>query len=393
MSERNHSAPAWWSTGSGKKTAVALGAAAVVVGSVLLYVTLRPLAANAQTEGRRRTAAQTAPAPRSRSSVQRVADVARRQPTVPRSGLVAKVNGQPITYAELVEALVRRHGEVVLGELINRRIIEQECAKRGISIAPAEIDAEIEASAQRAQMSREALLKIYEDDRGVNLETLVKDVIWPRLALKRLAGARTEVTEKELQESFEANFGERVKARMIMCNDSRRASEVWEKAKRAIDQGHPEEFARLVREYSTDPASRPLDGQIQPIHKYSGMPALEEAAFNLREGELSGVIQVGNYYVILLCEGRTTPSDVTMEEVRNDLYQDIYRKKVEQAALNLFGELKDASAIENLMTGESKDRVAAKPAPGRSPVQAASAKKPAPVRTAQQRRTRRAAPR
>jgi foldase protein PrsA len=388
MSERNHSTPAWWSTISGKKAALAVGVAAALVGGALVYMSLPPVTANAQTNTQRRTARQAARAPRSQTGVEQVVRAARSKPVVPSSGLVAKVNGQPISHAELVEACLRRHGEVVLGELINRRIIEQECAKRHVSISPEEIDAEIEASAKRAGMSREGLLKIYEDERGVNLETLVKDVIWPRLALKRLAGTRVEVSPTELQESFEANFGARVRARMIMCNDKRRALEAWEQARQALDKGHPEEFTRLVHEYSDDPASRPLDGRISPIHKYSGMQALEDAAFNLREGELSGVIEVGNYYVILLCEGQTTPDEVTLDEVRDKLYEDIYRKKVEQAALNVFAELKDASRIENLMTGETKPRATAqRSAAGRSAVRPAAAQRP--ISTARQPRSTR----
>lgn len=381
MSERSHSTPAWRFAVSGKKAALALGVAAALLGGALVYVSLPPVTASAQTGGQQQAAGTS----RSQAGAPSATRSTRRSSAPPSSGLVAKVNGQPVSYSELAEACIRKHGEKVLDELINRRIIEQECAKRRITISPAEIEADIQASAKRAGMPSEALLKSWEDNQGCDRETLFKDVIWPKLALTKLAGAGVDVSEKELQESFEANYGVRVKARMIMCNDRRRAFEAWEQANRAVEQGHPEEFTRLVREYSTDPASRPLDGRIQPIHRFSGVPAIEEAAFKLRDGQLSPVIEVGSYFVILLCEGRTDPVDVTMAEVRDMLREDIYRKKVEQAALSVFAELKAQSAIENFMTGETKDRVAAKPrTPRRSPVQAASAQQPtsAPPRQA-----------
>ena len=53
------------------------------------------------------------------------------------------------------------------------------------------------------------------------------------------------------------------------------------------------EIERLAREHSIDPASKPLDGVIPPIPRYGGADELEKAAFKLKEGEISGVIQVG----------------------------------------------------------------------------------------------------
>src|SRR5262245_49883882 len=57
--------------------------------------------------------------------------------------IVAEVNGVPITRQELAEELLTRYGNKQLKLLINRRIIEQECAKRGIVVTEAELEAEL----------------------------------------------------------------------------------------------------------------------------------------------------------------------------------------------------------------------------------------------------------
>ena len=68
-----------------------------------------------------------------------------------------------------------------------------------------------------------------------------------------------------------------------------------------------------------------------PLGRHGGQPQLEEVAFQLQEGQLSGIIQVGDKFVILRCEGRTERIDVDESEVRDMLYRDIYEKKLRMA--------------------------------------------------------------
>ena len=380
MGERIHSThPATRASSRRLIPFFAFGAVVITAAGVLLYDPWPSQQAQAQTEKRsraqqRRRAQNTPRRPQTNPPARTAVRTGNGSPrsTAGRAS-VAKVNGQPIARAELVEACLRRYGQNVLEELINKRIIEQQCAQRQVQVTQKDIDVELEAMSKRAGMPRDELLKLYEQERGVDPNTLIADVIWPRLALQRLAGSEVEISERELLESFEANYGERVKARMIMLNNQRKALEIWEKANVSLQQGDHKEFERLAKEFSVDPASRPLGGLIQPIHRFSGMQGLEEEAFSLKSGELSKVIQVGTYYVILLCEGRTDPVDVSLEDkvpstgqtIREQLHTDIYSKRVEQAALKLFTKLKENSSIENFLPGSNRTKVSAQGTPSR----------------------------
>ena len=380
MGERIHSThPATRASSRRLIPFFAFGAVVITAAGVLLYDPWPSQQAQAQTEKRsraqqRRRAQNTPRRPQTNPPARTAVRTGNGSPrsTAGRAS-VAKVNGQPIARAELVEACLRRYGQNVLEELINKRIIEQQCAQRQVQVTQKDIDVELEAMSKRAGMPRDELLKLYEQERGVDPNTLIADVIWPRLALQRLAGSEVEISERELLESFEANYGERVKARMIMLNNQRKALEIWEKANVSLQQGDNKEFERLAKEFSVDPASRPLGGLIQPIHRFSGMQGLEEEAFSLKSGELSKVIQVGTYYVILLCEGRTDPVDVSLEDkvpstgqtIREQLHTDIYSKRVEQAALKLFTKLKENSSIENFLPGSNRTKVSAQGTPSR----------------------------
>ena len=57
--------------------------------------------------------------------------------------VVAEVNGQLITRAELADELIARKGKKELQLLINRRIIEQACRQAGVTATDAEVEAEL----------------------------------------------------------------------------------------------------------------------------------------------------------------------------------------------------------------------------------------------------------
>ena len=97
-----------------------------------------------------------------------------------------------------------------------------------------------------------------------------------------------------------------------------------------------------------------------PIAKHNGQPTLEKEAFALKPGELSGVIQMGDKYVILFCEGYTTPEKVEYDKVRDLIYEDIREKKQQLAMTDLFDHLQKTATIDNFLAGKSQspDRAA-----------------------------------
>ncbi len=74
----------------------------------------------------------------------------------------------------------------------------------------------------------------------------------------------------------------------------------------------PKEFGSLAAKHSEDPTSASVKGLIQPIRKHLGNAQIEQAAFGLKDGEVSPVISIGNQYVILFREamlpGRDDPA-------------------------------------------------------------------------------------
>jgi foldase protein PrsA len=266
-----------------------------------------------------------------------------------RDKKIAKVGSIYISTDELAAECIRRIGKEVLDNLINREIIKQACDQIGIEVSEAEVSKYIEKQAKDLGLTADQLLQMTEAERNISPAQYRRDIVWPMLALRKIAGEDVKVTEEDIKKAFIRNYGPRVKARAIVLDNSRRAAEVWQKA-----QDNPEEFTRLVKQYSVDPASRPLEGVIPPIQRYAGSKELENVAFKLKEGEISGVVQVGlNHYIILLCEGRTEPIVKDIAEVRDILIHELREEKINVAVAKSFEKLKSEARVDNYLTYES----------------------------------------
>jgi parvulin-like peptidyl-prolyl isomerase len=287
-------------------------------------------------------------------------------------GVAAVLNGRQITIREMAEQCIERHGEDVLEGVINRKLIEQACKQRNIVVAEEELDAEITRAAALMVPPKpdgspdvETWLKTVTESQDVSVDVYRSSAVWPSVALQKLAAADVKVTEEDLKRGFEANYGPRVRCRAIVLANFRRAQEVWELARQ---NPGVERFGDLAEQYSVEPGSQALRGEVPPIKRYGGQPLLEEKAFELKPGELSGIIQVEDKFVILLCEGRTEPTEVTFEEVRPLLYEDILEKKQHLAMADYFERLQDSASIDNYLAGTTQSpRAVAGPQPASPP--------------------------
>ncbi len=133
-------------------------------------------------------------------------------------------------------------------------------------------------------------------------------------------------------------------------SSQRRAQQVWEMARKNLTL---ENFGELAAKYSIESGSRVLKGEVPPIRKYGGQPLLEDEAFSLKPGEISGVIQVDDKYVILFCEGYTKPVEVEPAAVRDLIYADIREKKQRLAMAEYFEHLQESATVNNFLEPDS----------------------------------------
>ena len=322
-------------TGNNKKWTVAIGGSAVILlAAAVFYQVAHPTAAYPEDGG---------------SAKANAAKPAAEAKPKPASQYVAAVGKEKITYDDLAKECVQRYGEGVLEDLINRRIILQACAAKGIEVSEAEVHAEIQRTAKRFGLAVDQYLQMMESERNISELKYRQDIVWPMLALKKLAGEDVVITKEELEKAFTRNYGKRVRAKAIIMDNSRRAREVWEQAVK-----NPDEFERLVRQHSVDRNSAAMDGVIPPIARYSGSKDLEEIAFKLKPGEISPTVQLTpNQIIILKCEGMTTPAVTDIKEVESILIEELREEKTQLAVNQTFKRLKEEARVDNFVTRSS----------------------------------------
>jgi len=273
-------------------------------------------------------------------------------------GVVATVNGDRITMRELGQECMLRHGEDVLETRISHLLLEQELKNAGLTVTEADLQAEVHHAAelagvldQKGEVDLEQWFAAIAKEQGTSKTHYMQNSVWPSAALKKLAVSAVEVSAEDMQKGFEANYGERVRCRAIVLGEMRRAQEVWDKARR---NQSPEYFGDLAAEYSIEPTSKALRGEVPPIGRFGGQPQVEQAAFGLQPGQLSGIVQSGDKFIILRCEGRTERIDLEQSDVQDILQRDIFEKKMRLAMNEKFESIREHSRVDNYLAGTSR---------------------------------------
>ena len=115
--------------------------------------------------------------------------------------MVAAVNNQRITREDLAQECLRHYGNEVLESMVNKQLIVGECRRQGITVTAAEVDAEIERMSKRFNIPVDQWLKMLKQERNVTPAQYANDIIWPTLALRKLAGDRLTINREELYAS------------------------------------------------------------------------------------------------------------------------------------------------------------------------------------------------
>jgi len=288
--------------------------------------------------------------------------------------IIATVNGEAIYTKTLAEMCVLRQGNDILQSMIVKRVIEQECQKRNISVSNEEIMTELTNVAKKIlpltpdnQPDVNGLVAMQCREQGIEPAIYYSNVIWPMLALKKMAVSKVKVTDEDMMKAYEATYGARVKVLAIFLDNEHNALNVWSEARRKQGEAKTFEnaqkvFSELAFEHSIEPATKANGGAIDPISRYSGMPNIEEAAFALKAGELSEIIPFdtinGKRYIILFCLGRTEPAIISAQDptIKDLLHDNIFDKKLAIEVEQSLNYLLAASSIDNYLTGKSQSK-------------------------------------
>ena len=262
------------------------------------------------------------------------------------------IQGVAVPASDLAPRLEEAAGSVVLEEVVLGRLLDKAVADSGITISPKDIEAEQQAFAQtltdEAKLSPEQALGVIESmrkSRGLG-PVRFADLLARNAKLRVLARPKVEVSDAEIEQSLAAEFGPRLRIRMITVPSQRQAGDIKDtiiqgltpapdpapdKPEKAIPQDPmlspvhvaPADvptvmlrFSLAALESSKDPTA-PRGGLIPSISPMDqGLPSSVRNALGVMQpGDLSAVLSTEGGFMLVLYESKTegkgepTPED------------------------------------------------------------------------------------
>lgn len=269
--------------------------------------------------------------------------------------IVATIYGnQPISREELGEYLIARFGAERLDFLVNRKIVEKACQARGITVTDAEIQAQLQADV-RALGGPTMSEKIFADQvlRKFN-KTLFEwkeDVVRPKLLLAKYCKPYVKVEEADIQKTYEARYGPKVKCRLIvLAEDDRRKDLIWKEVQESDDKFKEYAKTQMI------PALAANAGEASAIHKHFGDERIEREAFKMKPGDVSHCIQLKDRtWLIMKCDEHI-PADPKRGyvDVRLELFKELEEVKLAQLIAETFQRLRKEASPHLYLTAQQR---------------------------------------
>lgn len=282
-------------------------------------------------------------------------------------------------FAEEVNPVVGKVGSFTLREADMDRLISYQSPQLQKQLQ--------ENPEQRSELARQILLKKAVADRarkeGFERKPEVKEqlgyVIDDFLArdyLTRVVTANVKVPEEELKKYYKENekefqLPEEIKVRHIFVAVAKDAAPEAKEKARAKAEGllarlkKGEDFAKLAVESSEDSSSAPKGGEIGTISPGGSVDAFEKAAFALKAGELSDVVESPYGFHIIRVDERKAPRLATFDEAKGYIEKKLQGEFQEKKAQEFLEKLAKDSGLE--VVGEKAPATPAAPEPAKEP--------------------------
>ncbi len=266
-------------------------------------------------------------------------------PGASRGRVVAYVFGDvPVTRQELGEYLITRYGPEALELLVNRRIIDEACKSKDVTVDSAEIEVALEEKIAAAGVSRGEFINKLLPSNHTTLAQYKEDVLRPQLLLTKLSAGRVKVTDEDLHKAYEAYYGEKIECRLILWPREERKYAMAEYASlRDSETAFADKAQRQASATLAENHGHLMDGKkVRLIGRYTlGNQELERELFSLHPGEVSKLVETPEGIVVVKCDRRVPPDkSVSLDSVRAKLEKEVRERLVQADIPLVFADLR-----------------------------------------------------
>lgn len=228
--------------------------------------------------------------------------------------------------------------QVIMGQLIEDKLILSEAKKENIEVDEKEVDAKV-AEVQKRFGSREIFERALAEQRMTpkDLKAKYRDQLMTRKLVDKKVGARVFITPVEVSEYYRKHLDEftevgdiKIRNILIRPKDSvspEKAREIAELIDRQLKDGA--DFAELARTYSDGPGAS--EGGMMGFKKKGEMlPEIEDAVFSLNEAQTSGMLETSLGYFFFKVDEKRPSKTLSLSEARHQIEEAIYSEKARE---------------------------------------------------------------
>lgn len=217
----------------------------------------------------------------------------------------------------------KKFGDVAKDKLLDMMIDEKlqlkKASEMGISVSDKEVDTEIE----NAKKYFETQEKFDEFLKGQNMDLdYFKESVKKDMTISKLIEKLTEnvsITDDEVKKYYDDHQNEfmSVKASHILLDTKEEAEKILQRVKAG------ENFNELAKQNSKDPSAKENSGDLGYFRHGDMVEPFEKAAFALKPGEISDIVQTDfGFHIIKVEDSKLDKYEDVKEELKSSILND-----------------------------------------------------------------------
>jgi peptidyl-prolyl cis-trans isomerase SurA len=249
----------------------------------------------------------------------------------------------------------------VLNHLIDEALIRQEASKLKLKVSDKDLELAIKDVMRKNKLTREQLEAALRQE-GKSIAAYKQKILRPQLLRMRVVNvqvrSRVAVSKDEIKALYQKNLRAlgvetKVRARHIFVVIPVGASgkKVMDRKRYAVSlaaKGRKKgaDFAALAKKYSEDSVTRTDGGDLGYFSRGTLPANIEAVVFAMKKGDIRGPMRTERGYHVIKLVDRKESSARSLADVKEELRNQIYMKKVEKATKAWLKELRKRSYVD-----------------------------------------------
>lgn len=292
----------------------------------------------------------------------------------PLPKVAARVNGREIAlpYVEIIAKRILENGDKekdrpfayrqATQQLILREMLLEEAVARKLNADDSKVEQAYNES--RIGYRDEDAWKTFLANQGLTVDAFRAEIRTQKtiqvLLDQETAHVKPEVSEQEARAFYQVNptlfdSGERLRVSHILLRVPPGSSESLKEGVRGqvkqliarLKKG--EDFEKVATQYSQDVGSAAKGGKLDDFTRGQLAPAFEQAAFALKPGELSDVVETPFGFHVIRLNERLPSERLSFEASRERIKQHILNTRRQKAVERLVATLRSKAKIETYL--------------------------------------------